>query len=67
VDIEARADQPHPSPEPPADAGATGATGSAVHDPDRIANLDGHLRALHEAITVSVDVHGYFVWSISVP
>jgi beta-glucosidase len=36
----------------------------AVHDPDRIAYLDGHLRALHEAIAAGVDVRGYFVWSI---
>ncbi len=36
----------------------------AVHDPDRIAYLDGHLRALHEAIGAGVDVRGYFVWSL---
>ncbi|HET9658152.1 MAG TPA: GH1 family beta-glucosidase [Kineosporiaceae bacterium] len=36
----------------------------AVHDPDRIAYLDGHLRALHEAMAAGVDVRGYFVWSI---
>jgi beta-glucosidase len=36
----------------------------AVQDPDRIAYLDGHLRALHEAIAAGVDVRGYFVWSI---
>lgn len=38
--------------------------GGAVHDLDRIAYLDGHLRALHEAMATGVDVRGYFVWSI---
>jgi beta-glucosidase len=38
--------------------------GGAVHDQNRIAYLDGHLRALHEAMTAGVDVRGYFVWSI---
>jgi beta-glucosidase len=36
----------------------------AVHDPERIAYLDGHLRALYEAMVAGVDVRGYFVWSI---
>jgi beta-glucosidase len=36
----------------------------AVHDTARIAYLDGHLRALHEAIDAGVDVRGYFVWSL---
>jgi beta-glucosidase len=36
----------------------------AVDDPDRIAYLDGHLRALHRAMEAGVDVRGYFVWSI---
>ncbi|MFI9642600.1 GH1 family beta-glucosidase [Micromonospora sp. NPDC051925] len=35
-----------------------------VHDPDRIAYLDGHLRALRAAIDEGVDVTGYFVWSL---
>jgi beta-glucosidase len=35
-----------------------------VPDPDRIAYLDGHLRALHEAMSARVDVRGYFVWSL---
>jgi len=35
-----------------------------VHDSARIDYLDGHLRALHEAITEGVDVRGYFVWSL---
>ncbi|WP_433227265.1 GH1 family beta-glucosidase [Actinomadura formosensis] len=33
-------------------------------DRDRIAYLDGHLRALHAAIGDGVDVRGYFVWSL---
>ncbi|MEU1887069.1 GH1 family beta-glucosidase [Micromonospora sp. WMMD987] len=35
-----------------------------VHDPDRIAYLDGHLRAVRTAIDEGVDVTGYFVWSL---
>ncbi|SCG49111.1 GH1 family beta-glucosidase [Micromonospora coxensis] len=35
-----------------------------VHDPERIAYLDGHLRAVHQAIEAGVDVTGYFVWSL---
>ncbi|SCG39273.1 GH1 family beta-glucosidase [Micromonospora halophytica] len=35
-----------------------------VHDPERIAYLDGHLRAVREAIDAGVDVTGYFVWSL---
>jgi beta-glucosidase len=34
------------------------------HDPERIAYLDGHLRAVHRAIADGVDVRGYFVWSL---
>ncbi|GAB3861044.1 GH1 family beta-glucosidase [Micromonospora andamanensis] len=35
-----------------------------VPDPDRIAYLDGHLRAVRAAIDDGVDVTGYFVWSL---
>jgi beta-glucosidase len=35
-----------------------------VADPDRIAYLDGHLRAVHEAIARGADVRGYLVWSL---
>ncbi|MFD5865375.1 GH1 family beta-glucosidase [Agromyces sp. NPDC127015] len=38
--------------------------GLAVHDADRIAYLDGHLRAVAAAIEQGVDVRGYFVWSL---
>lgn len=36
----------------------------AVHDPERIDFLDGHLRAVREAMDAGVDVRGYFVWSL---
>ncbi|QOC95238.1 beta-glucosidase [Micromonospora craniellae] len=35
-----------------------------VPDPDRIAYLDGHLRAVRAAMADGVDVTGYFVWSL---
>ncbi|MFJ4977069.1 GH1 family beta-glucosidase [Streptomyces coeruleorubidus] len=35
-----------------------------IDDQDRIAYLDGHLRALHGALEAGVDVRGYFVWSL---
>ena len=35
-----------------------------IHDTARIDYLDGHLRALHQAIVEGVDVRGYFVWSL---
>ena len=34
------------------------------HDPERIAYLDGHLRAVRAAMDDGVDVRGYFVWSL---
>lgn len=42
--------------------GVDGAGG--VMDTDRIAYLDGHLRAAHEAIARGVDLRGYLVWSL---
>jgi beta-glucosidase len=36
----------------------------AVHDPDRIAYLDAHLRAVAGAIDDGVDVRGYYTWSL---
>ncbi|HST64416.1 MAG TPA: GH1 family beta-glucosidase, partial [Mycobacteriales bacterium] len=36
----------------------------AVDDPDRIAYLDGHLRAAERALADGVDLRGYFVWSL---
>lgn len=35
-----------------------------VHDPERIAYLHGHLRAVHRAIAEGADVRGYFLWSM---
>ncbi len=35
-----------------------------IADTDRIAFLDSHLRAAHEAIRVGVDLRGYFYWSL---
>jgi beta-glucosidase len=34
-----------------------------VHDVDRIAFLDAHLRASHDAIAEGVDLRSFFVWS----
>jgi beta-glucosidase len=36
-----------------------------VDDPGRIAYLDGHIRAVHDAITAGVDVRGYFQWTLA--
>jgi beta-glucosidase len=35
-----------------------------VRDPDRIAYLDAHLAAMHEALAEGADLRGYFVWSL---
>jgi beta-glucosidase len=35
-----------------------------VHDQGRIDYLDGHLRAVHDAISHGVDVRGYYAWSL---
>ncbi|RJK96805.1 GH1 family beta-glucosidase [Vallicoccus soli] len=35
-----------------------------VHDEDRIAYLDAHIGAVHEAIAAGANVTGYFVWSL---
>ncbi|MGW9169646.1 GH1 family beta-glucosidase [Agromyces sp. NPDC055658] len=45
-------------------ADGAGDDGRAVHDDERIAYLDGHLRAVADAIEHGVDVRGYFVWSL---
>jgi beta-glucosidase len=36
----------------------------AVHDPNRIAYLHGHLSAVLDAIDQGADVRGYYVWSL---
>ncbi|MGX1120409.1 beta-glucosidase/6-phospho-beta-glucosidase/beta-galactosidase [Streptomyces ambofaciens] len=40
-----------------------GADGS-VHDPDRVAYLNGHLTAVRQAIADGADVRGYYLWSL---
>ena len=35
-----------------------------VHDPDRVAYLDAHMRACHDAIAPVSDLRGFFVWSL---
>ncbi|MFI9553198.1 GH1 family beta-glucosidase [Nonomuraea endophytica] len=35
-----------------------------VHDADRLAYLDGHLRAAHDAVQQGADLRGYLVWSL---
>jgi beta-glucosidase len=36
----------------------------AVHDPERVAYINGHLRAVLRAADAGVNVQGYFVWSL---
>ncbi|MFI0190730.1 GH1 family beta-glucosidase [Streptomyces sp. NPDC017082] len=49
---------------PPVVITENGCAYEGVDDPERIAYLDAHLRALHTALTAGVDVRGYFVWSL---
>lgn len=49
---------------PPVVITENGCSYQGVDDQDRIAYLDGHIRALHEAVEAGVDVRGYFVWSL---
>ena len=42
----------------------TGEDGDRVHDHDRLAYLEGHLRAAHAAIRAGADLRGYLVWSL---
>jgi beta-glucosidase len=35
-----------------------------VRDPERVAYLGSHLRAVHRALESGVDVRGYFLWSL---
>jgi beta-glucosidase len=39
-------------------------TDGTVDDQPRIGYLDGHIRAVHDAMTAGVDVRGYFCWSL---
>ncbi|MFI8187586.1 GH1 family beta-glucosidase [Streptomyces sp. NPDC085946] len=49
---------------PPVVVTENGCSYPGVDDQERIAYLDGHLRALHRALEAGVDVRGYFVWSL---
>ncbi|MFE3853528.1 GH1 family beta-glucosidase [Streptomyces griseorubiginosus] len=49
---------------PPVVITENGCSYEGVDDQDRIAYLDGHVRALHRAIEAGLDVRGYFVWSL---
>ncbi|MGW5093269.1 GH1 family beta-glucosidase [Streptomyces nodosus] len=49
---------------PPVVITENGCSYEGVDDQERIAFLDGHLRALHRAVAAGVEVHGYFVWSL---
>ncbi|MFI0085929.1 GH1 family beta-glucosidase [Streptomyces bobili] len=49
---------------PPVVITENGCSYPGIDDQDRIAYLDGHLRALHRAVEAGVDVRGYFVWSL---
>ncbi|MFG2471077.1 GH1 family beta-glucosidase [Streptomyces canus] len=49
---------------PPVVITENGCSYQGVDDQDRIAYLDGHVRALHQAVEAGVDVRGYFVWSL---
>ncbi|MFE7272884.1 GH1 family beta-glucosidase [Streptomyces sp. NPDC057623] len=49
---------------PPIVITENGCSGEGVDDQQRIAYLDGHIRALHRAMEAGVDVRGYFVWSL---
>ncbi|GHD92333.1 GH1 family beta-glucosidase [Streptomyces naganishii] len=49
---------------PPVVITENGCSYEGLDDTDRIAYLDGHIRALHRAVEAGVDVRGYFVWSL---
>ncbi|MFJ6644520.1 GH1 family beta-glucosidase [Streptomyces sp. NPDC091290] len=49
---------------PPVVVTENGCSYEGVDDQERIDYLDGHVRALHEALEAGVDVRGYFVWSL---
>ncbi len=49
---------------PPIVITENGCSYEGIDDQERIAYLDGHIRALHRAMEAGVDVRGYFVWSL---
>ncbi|MFI1396994.1 GH1 family beta-glucosidase [Streptomyces sp. NPDC020681] len=50
---------------PPVFITENGCSYDGVDDPLRIDFIDGHLRALHQAVEAGVDVRGYFTWSLT--
>ncbi|GGO23316.1 beta-glucosidase [Microbispora rosea subsp. aerata] len=36
----------------------------SVHDPERVAYIDAHLRVCHQAIQAGIPLRGYFAWSL---
>ena len=46
------------------DGQVDGTVDGTVHDPQRVAYLDAHLRACHDAIADGVPLRGYFAWSL---
>ena len=49
---------------PPLAITENGCAYEGIDDQERIAYLDGHLRAVHAALEAGVDLRGYFVWSL---
>ncbi|MFH8404884.1 GH1 family beta-glucosidase [Streptomyces sp. NPDC018019] len=49
---------------PPVVVTENGCSYEGIEDRERIAFLDAHVRAVHDAISAGVDVRGYFVWSL---
>ncbi|MEU9134921.1 GH1 family beta-glucosidase [Streptomyces sp. NPDC048404] len=49
---------------PPVVITENGCSYDGIDDQERIAFLEGHVRALHRALEQGVDVRGYFVWSL---
>ncbi|MDH6627659.1 beta-glucosidase [Streptomyces sp. LBL] len=49
---------------PPVVITENGCSYEGLDDQNRIAYLDGHIRALHRAAETGVDVRGYFLWSL---
>ncbi|WP_422769408.1 GH1 family beta-glucosidase [Plantactinospora sp. WMMC1484] len=49
---------------PPIYVTESGCAYDGIDDPQRVAYLDGHIRAVRSAMAAGVDVRGYFVWSL---
>ena len=49
---------------PPLAITENGCAYEGIDDQERVAYLDGHLRAVHAALEAGVDLRGYFVWSL---